>query len=129
MKQPDLERLAELYDAWINRTPPTFAGQYDEILPLVGFDGKPLKASAKVTWNVLRDRYEMEAVEKDSDGVVKIAHLDLLSENYPKFLEIWAEAGINTFHRVLVDGKEPNKPSPSTLGELFTLTDPRGIRQ
>jgi len=129
MKQPELERLAELYHAWIENKPPTTAGQYNEILPMHDFSGNPIRACAMVTWNPLRNQYEMEPVEKDSAGVTQLTFLDIPSENYPQFLEIWAEVGIDTFHRVLIDGQEPHKTRPTSLELMFMPTDPRSINR
>ena len=114
MKKPTNERLAGLYVAWLGKTPPTFAGQFNEILPMQDFEGNQLKTLAKVTWNPLRDQYEMEPVEETSPGIFENTFLDIPEANYPDFLRVWNECGINTFHRLLIDGKASSE-APTTL--------------
>ena len=126
MSEPDVERLAELYDAWREHRPPTFAGQYNDVLPMMDFEGKRLSTYAKVTWNPFGgiDRtgaYEMEPVTPIAVGAYENAELRIPVENYPQFLEVWADAGITTFHRVDVIGAEVPEPQLQ-LPECLRIT-------
>ena len=113
MDKPTAERLHVLSRAWRKNIAPRFQGEFDAFLPLLDDRGAALTTTAKVTWNALRDRYEMEPVIEVSSTAYSLTELQLTEENFQRLELLLGRLGIHTMHRVRIQGTVEPKVQPN----------------
>lgn len=114
MKHPTEAELQRLSQAWRKNTQPKFATQFDAYLPLFDDRGKPMTTIAKITWNSLRDHYEMEPVIESHAGQYSLTELVISAENLEKLITLLGNLGVHTLLRVRVLGRTI-RSAPSRL--------------
>lgn len=119
-EETDIAKLRVLTDRWLKKTPPNKAEENDALIKLVESYtemGKKYWVYIKVTWNVLRDRYEAEVMNKDDMGAFTISYAMLSPDGYVELHKLAARVGIHKIHRAH-DVTKP-KVKPSVLEEYL----------
>ena len=119
MEELTKERLQVLSKAWRKNQQPKYPCEFDALLPLLDPNGKPMATVAKISWNTLRDRYEMEPVIETGSGSYSLVELQISAANYEKLKQMLADLGVHKDHRVKIIGKNEVEAVPNIPRSFF----------
>lgn len=118
MADTPTNRLQECSIAWKTNRKPTKPNQFDQVMPILGDHGQPSGHFARVRWNPLRDRYEMDPVEEVM-GTYQPVTLVMDKAAYRTLHRHLTRLGVMHTIRVHEKGKEPVERPTTLPASLF----------
>jgi len=122
--------LATCKRAWQAHEAPTYPHEFDNAISLRETDGSDGTYWLLVRWNVLRDYYEAEPVEKGPSNTFQIISMPLQRQAYDILLAELESIGITHHFRIELEGADTKSVPTTLLDYLFpipvrNLTKPR----
>lgn len=118
MHTPTKSELPRYLQAWRSNTQPRLPEEFNAVVDILSEENSLLRTKARIRWNVLKDRYEMDPViVEPGTGTYELVELVLEPTNFDNLTQVLLpQLGIqpDAHHRLFAQGR-PRVSRPSSL--------------